>query len=87
MIPTESQLRDIEEAFDSLDFSKPKAHELYRELADKTSKMLTDIKDVSSREFRFYALGSAFGKAEEKMYTNPPVNETNHKEASSKTEG
>jgi len=74
MTPTERELRTLQEAFDAIDFSQPKAHEIFNALAEKIAALVTHIGDVSNREFRFYALGAAYEDAHQKYLTIPPLN-------------
>ena len=42
------------------------------EMLEELTKLMTNIADVTTREFRFYAIGAAYGEANQKYITIPP---------------
>jgi hypothetical protein len=69
---TDNQLRKLASAFACLDFSQPKAHEMYRMLESILEQVIITTK-TTDREFRYYKLGEQTAFAQQKFSTIPPV--------------
>jgi hypothetical protein len=73
MFLSDEEIRIIEDAFLAIDFDQPHAHEVYHVIHNAMVEVAIDIKNTKNREFRFFALGSAYGEANQKYLTTPPI--------------
>ncbi len=77
MKPTDQLIQKITLSFEGLDFSQPKAHEVYRELLNALNNIVCDSDNLPWHEFYYYSLGVAYGKAEQQFMTIPPISSLN----------
>lgn len=67
------QLVALRKAFDDLDFTQPKAHEVFSELFVSLDGIVSHPDDTVWREFFFFNLGCSYALANLKIKTIPPV--------------
>jgi hypothetical protein len=81
---TDAQIRELAIAYEDLDFSQPKAHEVFRTLEKTLEKVV--IGYATSREYWFFKLGRSANLAKEKFDTIPPLRNTSQEKQEATTE-